>query len=80
MASNTSFNMFGSVIDASIILSFSAAMLLESGESPACNHRNQDTKSQSSSQCRRIGSHVGNQLRCGVHRVKLESDERRTAD
>ena len=38
VASNTSFSMLGSAIDASIILSFSARIPLESLESPACDY------------------------------------------
>lgn len=38
VASNTSFSMLGSAIDASIILSFSARIPLESLQSPACDY------------------------------------------
>jgi hypothetical protein len=38
VASNTSFSMLGSAIDASIILSFSARIPLESLESPTCDY------------------------------------------
>ena len=41
VASNTSFSMLGSAIDASIILSFSARIPLESLVSPACDYWNQ---------------------------------------
>lgn len=58
VASNTSFSMLGSAIDASIILSFSARILLESLESPACDYLKYGMRCHCRSSCEQVGSRM----------------------